>query len=560
MSRVRALLLLALLAGCSAPQPVAPGYLIGGVDSLQHEGPLVAMGTEGTARFAAPLLTAYQAERAMQLVAYADHFYRAPANEGYQAVIDQVESELRAMGFGAAPGLELQVLDELMEAPAWTPRRAALDLEERGAERTLLSFDAEDDRARTMLPVNAPSCDVGGEICLALDDLAPGAILVTREPLEAVYREAEQRGAAAVLSAFLDEYNIDPTGRERQRAAIRFSTLPAGARLPAANVSPDVYGALEHAAKGARVRLHAEVDLAMRPLRTLVATIVGGSHPEEAVALVAHVQEPGAVDNASGVAGLLEGLRALVGAIESGGIALPARSMSCVWGEEMRMSRTYLDGTTRRVVAAFSSDMTGASPVETGAIALLERPPDPGALRPLDPDEHTPWGEQPVSREAIHPSGISIVTRTALVDVGLLAPGWHSREHPYEGGSDHDVFLARGVPAVLLWHFTDFAYHTSLDRLSHVDAEELALTTCALFSAALAIADPVPTDLDRHLRTLSLERRMRLYSARAAGDAEIEEDWEQWFRGARDWLRRLCLDQPLGVDAVGSAPVGEPLR
>jgi hypothetical protein len=520
---------------------------------LQHEGPLVAAGTDGTSRFAAPLLMAYQTERVLPLIAYADHFYRTRANDGYEAVLDQVESELRAAGFGSTPGLELEILEDPVESPAWTPRSAALSLLARGGERTLLAFDADDDRARTMLPENAPSCDVQGEICFDLEHLEAGRVLVTKQPLEAVCEAAAERGAVAVLSAYLADYNVDPTGRERHRDAIRFSTVDSGMRLPVANISPAVLAELERSGKGARCRLRAEVELAMRPVRTLVATIVGGKHADEVVVIAAHVQEPGAVDNASGVAGLLEGTRTLVGAIAAGSIPPLTRSLSCVWGQEMAMSRAVLDRATRRVVAGFSSDMTGASPKETGAIALLERAPDPGALRPLAPDEHTPWGVQPVTREEIHPSGLSILARTALVDVGLLSPGWHSREHPYEGGSDHDVFLGRGIPAVLFWHFTDFAYHTSLDRLPHVDTQELALTTCALFSAALAIAEPEPTDLDRYLRTLSLERRMRLYSAREAGDKEIEQAWEDWFLGARDWLRRLCLDLPLPSEEAASA-------
>ena len=44
---------------------------------------------------------------------------------------------------------------------------------------------------------------------------------------------------------------------------------------------------------------------------------------------------------------------------------------------------------------------------------------------------------------------------------------------PFEGGSDHQKFLERGVPAVLTWHMTDFVYHTTVDTLYMSSAKEL---------------------------------------------------------------------------------------
>ena len=63
--------------------------------------------------------------------------------------------------------------------------------------------------------------------------------------------------------------------------------------------------------------------------------------------------------------------------------------------------------------------MLGESPERTGAIALLERSQDPGALHPLPPDEHTPWGESEVEEEDIRPSGVALIARIALSDVWI---------------------------------------------------------------------------------------------------------------------------------------------
>jgi hypothetical protein len=195
-------------------------------------------------------------------------------------------------------------------------------------------------------------------------------------------------------------------------------------------------------------------------------------------------------------------------------------------------------------LAAIAPDMTGESESETGAIALLERPPDPGAITLLEPDEHTPWGAAPVDERTLKPSGLALVARSALIDVGQLVSGWKTREHPFEGGSDHVVFLEKGIPAVLFWHFTDFAYHTSLDRLDHVDPEEMHKTGAAILCTALALADAKPGDLERYLQSLKDEMDLRLAACEEKGDVQLAEQWRQWFKGARLWLRAVCLGKP----------------
>jgi len=82
---------------------------------------------------------------------------------------------------------------------------------------------------------------------------------------------------------------------------------------------------------------------------------------------------------------MLEGARDLAGLLVSGAGQWPARSLVFVWGNEMEQSRVLLEKSSREFVAAIAADMTGESESATGAIALLERPPDPGAITLLDP-------------------------------------------------------------------------------------------------------------------------------------------------------------------------------
>ena len=157
----------------------------------------------------------------------------------------------------------------------------------------------------------------------------------------------------------------------------------------------------------------------------------------------------------------------------------------------------------------------------------------------------------------LHANGLAVIARCAMVDVGIAAGGWECADHPWEGGSDHDVFIFRAIPAVLLWHFTDFSYHTSLDRMDMVDGDELERTEVVVLATMLAVADPRPIDLDRYVRSIEMERRVRVEAAEAAGKPTVATAWDDWCRGAVGWVRAECLDIPLDEATPPVVPAPE---
>ncbi len=524
-----------------------------------HRGPPVVAGEAGPARFVGPLLSAFDTERAMEVVRFLDRFYRAPGNEGYAASIDHVAARLREAGYGRIDGFELFEIEapltasgpqrgQRIPALAWTPRSARIAMvTSDGSEIELHAFTESGDEDRCMLPVNAPSADgVIGGVAFHLDDLDQGEVLVTDAiPRLPVLTRARAAGAVAVVSSYLESYNRDPSGADRDLDAIPFRTVASGVSIPVIMISPRSMGHVRRMKEhdtGLRVSISAEVEFSDRPLRTLCARIVGADRPDEAVVIGSHVQEPGACDNASGVAGLCESASNLVSLITEGAIGRPSRTLVFLWGDEFRQTESWLEETDLTPVVGFSSDMTGESS-DTGAIALLERMPDPGATltTPLAPDEHTPWGSTEVTEEELQPNGLAIIARCALLDVASAEPGWATADHPFEGGSDHDVFIERGIPAVLFWHFTDFTYHTSLDRMEFVDPDEMRRTGTALMASALAVADPLPGDLERYLLSLNEEQNVRVTAARDEGLEDQVRLWKDWCFGARHWLRAECL-------------------
>lgn len=498
----------------------------------------------GATRHVAALSGRLDEARMLAVVSELEVLRRESGNEDYDRAIDLVLARLEALGFGREEGLELQVTSS-EPRPAWTARSARLEVVEDGRVEVLAAFDSSDDQDRLLLPTFAPSAEVEGPVVARLEDATPGCVLAGPEALDAErLAAANARGVALVVAADLAAFNVDPSGRGRHEHAVGYRSVAHPAPLPVAQVSPRTLARLVKKS-GQIARFRAVAEVAPRPVRTVLATVAGDLRAGEEVAVVAHVQEPGACDNASGVAAALEMADAAAGLAREG--ARPSRSLVFVFGDEMDQSRVHLAATRRVVVAAIAADMLGESPERTGAKALLEREPDPGAWRMLPPDKHTAWGSTTVDPARFGGGGLAVVLRQAFHAVAAKEPGWTFDEHPFEGGSDHVVYLRAKVPSALVWHFPDWTYHTSLDRLDMVDAVELRRSATVVLAAALCVADARAQDLEGLLRAARAATALRTARARAAGDEELAEAWLAHGLDARDQLRRWCLglDTPL---------------
>jgi Zn-dependent M28 family amino/carboxypeptidase len=283
------------------------------------------------------------------------------------------------------------------------------------------------------------------------------------------------------------------------------------------------------------VHVTADTVFHRRPVRTLVAEFPGTRWPDDRVVLVAHVQEPGANDNASGTGTLLAAALALQAAIADGTLPRPARTLTLLWGDEIRASDAWIAADrdrVSRVVAMMSLDMTGEDTTKTGGTFLIEKGPDPTAFweRPTDP--HTEWGASEVDR--------ALLTGTFLNDLHLAVAlrrardtGWVVRTNPYEGGSDHTSFTKAGVPALLNWHFTDRYYHTNLDTIEKVSADTMGHVAAAVATTAMFLVSADEHDVAPLEALVTAARDARLESERAlAAPAAVLEAWRTWYAEA----------------------------
>jgi hypothetical protein len=390
-----------------------------------------------------------------------------------------------------------------------------------------------------------------------------GAIVLGQADARRLFDMAvRQRGAVGVLSDSAADY----TAPDETPDVVQWSGVPYDEKLQAFGfkVSRRLVSLLKTRMASGPVMLKVDIATAFQrhPSRTLVAEIPGRTRPAERVVIVAHVQEPGANDNASGCATLMEIARALAAGVARGTIPPPARTLTFLWGDEISASRQWLRADASRagsVRHAFSLDMTGEDVTKTGGTFLIEKQPDPSAVwvRPSDP--HTEWGRGAVAAETLKGNLLNDV-HLAVCLRRARDTGWVVKANPYEGGSDHSVFLASGVPALLDWHFTDRYYHTNLDTPDKTSPAEMANVGIAMGTTAwlLASADAdearAIVDLVKQaaLARLALEARQSAEAmAEAAGSPEARAKEETIFAAWQKWYVEA-------LQSVLTLPAGEP--
>ena len=300
--------------------------------------------------------------------------------------------------------------------------------------------------------------------------------------------------------------------------------------------------------------VHVEIEATFhrRPNRTLVAEVPGRTRPEERVVLAAHVQEPGANDNASGCGTLLASALAIHDGIKRGVLAAPARTLTFLWVDEIRGSEQWVKDDperVKRVVAMLSLDMTGEDTAKTGGTFLIEKAPDPSALwdRPSDP--HSGWGASKVDPALVRGSFLNDL-HLAVALRRARDTGWVVRTNPYEGGSDHTVFTRAGVPALLNWHFTDRYYHTNLDTIDKTSAVEMQHVAIVVGTTAHYLATAGSGDVSDMTRLLDTARDARIETEiKNNATDEILGAWRRWYAEAIDSLRRFQIsDLRLQID------------
>ncbi len=484
---------------------------------------------------------------AMATVEFASKYWRLSGNEGYDATLDRVASRVGSSRFEVADA----------PSPGWDHSVGTLSLVRAGQPDQVILSKA---RERLALAINSYSTnglveallvDVGrGQAADFEGKDVKGAVVIGDADLGGLFRQAVvQRGALGVISTSIGSYiATDPD-------ILQWGSIPRDAERKAFGfkASRRANETLRAALKTGPQRVKVEVvsTFAEKPERTLVHEIRGRSLPDERIVIAAHVQEPGANDNASGVATLQELAYALARAVESGQIPAPARTITFLWLNEISGSRAWLQRNAAQVPGVkymFSMDMTGEDITKTGGSFLVERWPDPGAIWSRAWDPNSEWGRGNVRKETLKGDLINDLHLAVCERVATRA-NWVVKTNPYEGGSDHTVFGSAGIPSLLNWHFTDKYYHSNMDTPDKTSAAEMRNVGVAVATTAWLMAssdEAMSIDVAELVARAGRTRvAVELRDGKTLPDhAEALAAWRTWSAEAVRSVTRLITTPP----------------
>jgi hypothetical protein len=457
--------------------------------------------------------------------------HRIQGSRGYHAAAEWVLSKLREYGFDEEhAALETYPSDgrihyQTWQSPSgWDIASAELRMLEPRSERivgfpeiamSVVTYSNPGDVTAELMDVGAgtSAADYAGK------DVQGKFVLATGYG-GAVHRMAVlERGAAAVVCYLADERAAEhpdmlqytgmwPRPDELERTTFGFNlTNRQGERLRAL------------LARGEKVVLRGRVEgIGLEPfvMGVVVATIDGSERPEEELLFTAHLDHPkeSANDNASGSGAILDVARALRKLIDEGRLSPPRRTLRFLWVPEWYGTMAYLDARPELLGYAWKRGGTVLADMNLDMVG-----------------EHT---ELLHSRLIVTKSPFSIPTCVDEVVADMLAmvdglevrtprgsrAAFNYRHAPYSGGSDHVMFIDRGVPSAMFSHDPDYTHHTSEDTPDKVDPVELERCELVATGALWTLAN-----LDER-RALELA-----WLASAGASARLDEA----ARRVRDW-------------------------
>jgi hypothetical protein len=277
-------------------------------------------------------------------------------------------------------------------------------------------------------------------------------------------------------------------------------------------------GLRERLAHGEQIRLHAMVRAGQHSGNYEVVTAtIPGSDPklkDQEIAFSCHLdhQRPGANDNASGCATILEVARTLQKLISEGKLPRPARTLRFIWPPEIEGTTTLLNARldfVQRIKAVIHMDMVGGGP-ETKAIFHVTRGPLslPSFIHDVA-EAFAQFANEQTEKFAA----------TGVAEYPLIAPEGgreplRAEFSPYSMGSDHDVYQEGSfrIPAIYFNDWPDRYIHTNFDSTANIDPTKLKRAAFIGAASGYFLANAQPGD-DLPVFRQTILSAMRLHAA-----------------------------------------------
>ena len=505
-----------------------------------------------TADYSEVINREFTGELAFETTAFMEKYWRVVGNEGFDKTVYFIADHLEKAGFVLeANATEMNKLTYRIEKrPLKDPTWEVVDglVKIIGEEKPLLDHSSN----RNMIALNSYSTPEGGvdaeviyvEDVKKIKDLdVKGKIVFAESSPFWVFNLAVLQGGAMGILTYDNPAYLQP---ETNVTSIQFRSiqLKPEQKSWAIALSYEAKERLKAQLLKGKVNLHVEVETKIYKSEelTIIADIKGSELPKERLVFSAHIQEPGANDNATGVGVALE-MATLTAKFVKDGTWNPKRTLTFLWGDEIVSTGRYVKEDKERaenIKWGISLDMVGENTEVTGGSFLIEKMPDPSAIWTRGNDQHTEWGSSPMTLSQMKPHYLNDFLITQFQNQGKITD-WKVNTNPYEGGSDHTPFLQAGIPGVLFWHFTDQFYHTDNDRLDKVSKKTLKnVGTAALVSAYTLVnsdentAKKIIKDIEkagvaRLNEELNQGKKAIQNGESSATQIEIIEAWEDWY-------------------------------
>jgi hypothetical protein len=278
----------------------------------------------------------------------------------------------------------------------------------------------------------------------------------------------------------------------------------------------------ERMARGEHVTVHAVVRASRHAAayNPVTAFIPGTDRRGEEIVLSCHLdhQRPGANDNASGCATILEVARTLSTLIAKGTIARPSRSIRFVWPCEVECTMALFQSKPEmraRFKAVIHMDMVGGGQV-TKAIFHVTR--GPLSLPTFVNDVGQTFGTFVNDESQAFAMGTG--GKYPLISNQGGKEPLQADLAEFTMGSDHELYAegSYGIPAIYLNDWPDRYIHTNFDTPANIDATKLQRAAFIGAASALFLANMKSSDVPAMwaaMRSAMLRRSATMLERRA---------------------------------------------
>lgn len=449
---------------------------------------------EATVRALAGELSGTEAKHTVQDLTL---FHRMRGSKGFRAAAERIRDRATKYGLSGVEVFELPADGKIFygtqrSRPAWDADFAELWEQTKGSDgswsdgRRIASWDTR--------PVTLAQDSASGEAAAALIDVGAGTaekdyegrdvrgklVLVSTQPEAARALAIDRFGAAGLVSYAQNQV----TGWWKEDETLirwgHLGTFPPPTTFAFMVSLQQARAWQERLARGEEIRLRASVRAGQHPgSYDVVTAVIPGTDPKagsEEVVLSCHLdhERPGANDNASGCATILEAARTLQKLLREGKLPAPRRTIRFVWPPEIEGTIALLNARPEiasRARAVIHMDMVGGDPEKTGAVFHVTR--SPKSLPTFVGDVAEAFGRFVNAQSDAYAS-----TRQAafpLVDPEGSKRALQASFVEFTPGSDHQVWAEGSwrVPAIYLNDWPDRYIHTHADDVDNIDATKL---------------------------------------------------------------------------------------